>query len=82
MRQWSGKTGIYNCKMIQFMPANHLNINRVITILIHSGKTRFQNVFVTLLRTRHHHCFHGINTMNLMPQIFDVTANENARYKT
>ena len=25
--------------------------------------------------------FHGINAMILMPQIFDVTANENARYK-
>ena len=36
--------------MIQFMPANHSNTNRVIAILIHSDKTRFQNVFVTLLR--------------------------------
>ena len=35
-------------KMIQFMPINHSNTNRVITILIHSDKTRFQNV--TLLR--------------------------------
>ena len=32
------------------MPANHSNINRVITIIIHSDKKRFQNVFVTLLR--------------------------------
>ena len=34
------------------MPANHSNTNRVITILIHSRslKTRFQNVFVTVLR--------------------------------
>ena len=35
------------------MPANHSNTNRVmtvITILIHSDKTIFQNVFVTLLR--------------------------------
>ena len=32
------------------MPANHSNTNRVITILIHSDKTCFQNVFVTLLR--------------------------------
>ena len=31
-----------------------------------------------MLRRR---CFHGINAMILMPQIFDVTANENARYK-
>ena len=31
-------------------PANHSNTNRVITILIHSVKTLFQNVFVTLLR--------------------------------
>ena len=37
-------------KMIQFMPANHSNTNRIITILIHSDKTLFQNVFVTLLR--------------------------------
>ena len=36
--------------MIQFMPANHSNTNRVMTILIHSDKTLFQNVFVTLLR--------------------------------
>ena len=35
--------------MIQFMPANHSNTNRVITILIHSDKTHFQNVFVMLL---------------------------------
>ena len=32
------------------MPANHSNTNRVITILIHSETTLFQNVFVTLLR--------------------------------
>ena len=32
------------------MPANHSNTNRVITILIHSDKRLFQNVFVTLLR--------------------------------
>ena len=36
--------------MIQFMPANHTNTKRVIAILIHSDKTLFQNVFVTLLR--------------------------------
>ena len=49
-RRVSGKTGICDHKMIQFMPANHSNTNRVIAILIHSDKTRFQNVFVTLLR--------------------------------
>ena len=49
-RQRSGKTGICDRKMIQFMPANHSNTNCVITILIHSDKTRFQNVFVMLLR--------------------------------
>ena len=32
------------------MPANHSNTNRVITILIGSDETLFQNVFVTLLR--------------------------------
>ena len=36
--------------MIQFMPANRSNTNRAITILVHSDKTCFQNVFVTLLR--------------------------------
>ena len=36
--------------MIHFMPANHSNTNCVITILIHSDRTLFQNVFVTLLR--------------------------------
>ena len=65
------------------MPANHSNTNRVIAILIHSDKTLFQNVFATLLRrvAKDVTCFHGINAMILMPQIFDVTANENARYK-
>ena len=37
--------------------------------------------YVALLRTWRHRCFHGINGMILMPQILDVTANENARYK-
>ena len=32
------------------MPANHSNTNRVITILIHSDETHFENVFVVLLR--------------------------------
>ena len=36
--------------MIQFMPANHSNTKRVITILIHSAKMLFQKVFVMLLR--------------------------------
>ena len=49
-RQRSGKTSICDYKMIQFMPANHSNTNRVIIILIHSVKTRFQNVFAMLLR--------------------------------
>ena len=31
------------------MPANHSNTNRVITILIHSDKTHFQNVLVMLI---------------------------------
>ena len=46
----AAKKGICDRKMIQFMPANHSNTNRVITILIHLDKTRFQNVFVMLLR--------------------------------
>ena len=36
--------------MIKCMPPNHSNTNRVITILIYSDKTLFQNVFVTLVR--------------------------------
>ena len=67
--------------MIQFMSANHSNKNRVITNLIHSDKTCFQNIFITLLRTWRRRCFRGINAMILMPQILDVVANENARYK-
>ena len=54
--QWSGKTGICDRKMIQFMPANHSITNRVIAILIHSDKTLFQNVFryVAMLRCYGH----------------------------
>ena len=37
--------------------------------------------YVALLRLWRRRCFHGINAMILMPQIFDVTANENARNK-
>ena len=46
------KRGICDSKMTQVVPANHSNKNRVITILIQSDKTRFQNVFVTLPRRR------------------------------
>ena len=72
--------------MIQFMPANHLNTNFVITILIHfENKSRFQKFslccYVALLRTWHSRYFHGINAMILMPQIFNVPADENVRYK-
>ena len=38
-------------------------------------------LYVPLLRMWHRRCFHGINVMILMPQIFDVIAIENARYK-
>ena len=41
--------GICDRKMIQFIPANHSKTNRVITILIHSDKTHFENAFVMLL---------------------------------
>ena len=71
--------------MIQLMPANHSNTNRVITILIHSDKTLFQNVFVTLQRRVAKDVTSSLlswhNALILMPQIFDVTSNENARYK-
>ena len=40
---------ICNRKMVQFMPANHSNTHQVITSLIHSDKTLFQNVFVMFL---------------------------------
>ena len=36
--------------------------------------------YVALLGKGRRRCFHGINAMILMPQIFDVIANENARY--
>ena len=36
---------------------------------------------VALLRKWRRRCFHGINVMVLVPQFFDVIANENARYK-
>ena len=71
--------------MIQFMPANNSNTNRVITILIHSDKTLFQNVFVTLLhrvakdKTSSLISWHKRYDFNAAN--FDVTANENARYK-
>ena len=77
--------GICDCKMIQFMPANNSNTNRVITILIHSDKTLFQNVFVTLLcqvgkdvtsSLLSWHKHYDFNAAD-----FDITANENARYK-
>ena len=67
------------------MPANHSNTNRVITILIHSDKTLFQNVFVTLLRRvakdvtlslLSWHKRYDFNAAN-----YEVTANENACYK-
>ena len=77
--------GICDCKMIQFMPAKPSNTNRVITILINSDKTLFQNVFVTLLRQvakdvtsslLSWHKRYDFNAAN-----FDITANENACYK-
>ena len=69
--------------MIQFMPANHSNTNLVITILIHSDKTQFQNIFVMLLRhiakdmTSSLLSWHKRYDFN--PANFDVIANENAR---
>ena len=72
-------------KMTQFMPANHSNTNCVITILIHSDKRFFKTFllrcYVALPSMWRRRCFHGINAMILMPQILDVKANENARYK-
>ena len=45
--QRSGKTGICDRKMIQYLPANHSNTNRVtsITIPFHSDKTPFSKRF-------------------------------------
>ena len=87
MRQRSSKMGICDHKMIQFMPANYSNTDHVITILIHSDRMLFQNVFITLLRLIQQnkdvtssllswHKRYDFNAAN-----FDVTANENARYK-
>ena len=83
-RQRSGKTGICDRKMIQFMPAKHSNTNRGITSLIFILIKSIFKTFslccnVALLRTWRRHCFHGINAMILM--IFDVITNDNARYK-
>ena len=67
------------------MPANHSNTNFVITILIHSDKTRFQNVFDTLLSRIAKdvtssllscHERYDFNAAN-----FRRPRNENARYK-
>ena len=44
-------------------------------------KTFSLRCYAVLLRMSCRRCFHGINVMILMPQVFDVTANENARYK-
>ena len=69
------------------MPGNHSNTNRIITILIHLIKRIFKTfslcyyMYIALLRTWRCRCFHGINAMILMSQIFDVIANENAHYK-
>ena len=71
--------------MIQFMPANHSNINRVITILIYSDKTRFQNGFATLLRRVAKDVTSSLLSWHkhydFMPANSEVIANENARYK-
>ena len=71
--------------MIQFMPTNHSITNCVITILIHSDTMHFQYVFITLLRRVAKDVMSSLlswhKCMILMPQIFDVIANENAHYK-
>ena len=77
--------GICDRKMIQFMPPNHSNTNREITILIQSDKTHFQNVFFMLLRR----IAKGVMSLLLSwhkrydfnATHFDVTANENVCYK-
>ena len=51
--------------MIQFMPANHSNTNRVIFIRIKRVLKLFSlRCYVALLRTWRRHCFHGINLKN------------------
>ena len=78
--------GICDRKIIKFRPANHSNTNRVITILFHSDKTVFQNVFVLLLRRVAKDVTSSlllcIKAVIIMPHIFDVIANENAHYKS
>ena len=68
------------------MPANHSNTNRVITILIHSDKIRFQNLIVTLIATSRvkemtSSLLSWHKRYDFNAAIFEVTANENARYK-
>ena len=79
-------------KLYHFMVANLVlqrrvsgAVKRVFATVIHSDKTLFQNVFVTLLRRVAKDVTSSLlpwhNALILMPQIFDVTANENACYK-
>ena len=67
------------------MPAIHSNINCVITILIHTAKMQFHNIFIMLL-----HRVAKDMTSSLILRLkcnvfnatnFDVIANENARRK-
>ena len=72
--------------MVQFMPANHSNINSIITILIHPAKTHFQDIIVLLrhiakhvtssLISRYMYKHYYFNTA-----IFNLLANENVCYK-
>ena len=79
------RVSVCDRKMIQSMPANDSNTNRVITILLPSDKTHFQNDFVMLLRrvakdvTSPLLSWHKRYDLNA--EIFDVIANENARFK-
>ena len=71
--------------MIQFMPANHPNTNSAITILIHSSKMHYPDIYVILIRgiaknvtslfISRHKCY-DFNAVNCC-----ILANENACYK-
>ena len=72
--------------MLQCMPANHSFTQIVLSpfylVLIKRFFKKFSlSCYVAFLRVWRRRYFHGMNAMILMPQMFDVTANENARYK-
>ena len=55
-------------KWSNFMPVNHSNRNSVITILIHSAKALFEDIFLRLQKMQHCVDFKAYKCYILMPQ--------------